>query len=111
MRLRLEGVPEEDQEVHLAAGDEGAELHVATERPALQLLDADPERLFDHGPGRPGGDQHVPPEERPVVGRPLDQVVLLVVVGDESDLLAGLDDLLHVHPPAGHSIGSCSSVT
>ena len=57
--LRLERVPEEDEEVDVARGDHRAELLVAAERPALQLDDPDPELVLEQRAGRPRRDQVV----------------------------------------------------
>ena len=49
--LRLERIPEEDEEVDLALGDQRAQLLVAAERPALQLLDGLAELPLEERPG------------------------------------------------------------
>ncbi|OHD75369.1 MAG: hypothetical protein A2V99_00915 [Spirochaetes bacterium RBG_16_67_19] len=46
MRLRLQGVPEEDQEIDSIADNPGADLLVASQGPALQLGDLKARFLF-----------------------------------------------------------------
>ena len=61
----------------------------------LQFDDADPELVLEEGARGPRSDQIVFLEESRVVTRPLDQVALLVVVGDEPDGRARADRLVH----------------
>ena len=77
--------------------------------PDLELLDPDPERVLEQRAGRAGGHEIVALEQDPVVARPLDQVALLVVVGDQPNSLASADRFhrsvpcLRHRPPNGES--------
>ena len=95
MGLRLERVPEEDEEVDLALGDERAELLVAAERAALELADRRLELGLEQRAGRPGRDEAMGDQHLAVVVAPLDEVGLLVVVGHEADRLGQLDHGVH----------------
>jgi hypothetical protein len=87
MRLRAHRVPEEDQHVELAEGDERADLLVAAERAALEAGDRQVECFAQQPAGGAGSVQGVPGEQVPVVLGPLEEVVLLAVVGDQGDAL------------------------
>ena len=107
--------PEEDQQVDVPLGDPRADLLVAAEQAGLETGHPDVELVGQHAPGRAGGEQVVPGEHVPVVARPLQQTLLLVVVRDQRDTPApgpagvraaglGGTDFLGRHPsslPAG----------
>jgi hypothetical protein len=46
MWLSLERIPEKDEQIELALGDHRANLLVATQRPAVQLMDAHTQLLL-----------------------------------------------------------------
>jgi hypothetical protein len=83
VRLRLEGVPEEDEGVEAALGDPSADLEVSTQRARAQPLHVQPEVAVQPQPRGPRRDQLALDEQLQVVGRPLQQVVLAMVVGDQ----------------------------
>ncbi len=85
VRLRLERVPEEDQDVDLALRDLGADLLVAAERAALQAGDRQPELVAEQRAGGAGGAEVVLGQQRAVEPGPLREVRLLVVVRDQGD--------------------------
>jgi hypothetical protein len=87
MRLCAQRVPEEDQHVELAQGDERADLLVAAERAAQEAGDRQLERLAQQPAGGTSGVQGVAGEQVSVVLGPLEQIVLLAVVGDQGDAL------------------------
>jgi len=64
MRVRLEWIPEEDQQLDLALRDLGADLLVASQRPALQLVDGKSDLFFEQLASRAGGKQLVLRQER-----------------------------------------------
>ena len=88
MRMRLEGIPEEDHEVDPAFHDRRAHLLVPAERTAHEAADAKIELGGEEGTGGTGGVEIVLAQGSAVVPRPLEQVSLAVVVRDERDLLA-----------------------
>jgi hypothetical protein len=90
VRLRFERIPEEHQEVDLSVGDQRAELLVTAKRPALQLEDADAQRVLEERPSRAGADQIVAREQALVVLRPFDQVGLLLSCATRPILFRGL---------------------
>jgi len=90
VRLRLERVPEEDQHVELALGDERPELLVAAERPGEQTVHRQPEPVVDELAGGPGAEELVSREGSLVEAGPVEEVLLLVVVRDERDALLDL---------------------
>jgi hypothetical protein len=83
--LGLERIPEEDQTIDLAFGDAGADLLVAAERAALKFVDRQPELLLEQMAGGAGREELVGGEEIDVESGPLEQLELLVVVGDQGD--------------------------
>ena len=87
MRLGLERVPEEDQHVDHAVGDHGADLEIAAQRPRLELLHGEVQIPDEQQSGRTCGNEVVRLEHASVVPGPFDQVLFLVVVGDEPDAL------------------------
>jgi hypothetical protein len=85
--LAKDRVPEEDQEVDLALTDLPADLRVAPQRSALEQDDVQSELVPQQAAARGGRVQLVTGEKPAVEGRPLQQVLLLVVVGDQRDPL------------------------
>jgi hypothetical protein len=92
VRLHLERIPEEDQQIELTLSDHRPDLLVAAEWPALQFVDAHPQLTLEERPGGPGGIQVMLSQERTVVSRPFQEILLLVVVRDQGDPFL----LLHV---------------
>src|SRR4051812_49684244 len=88
MRVRLERVPEENDEIDAALGDRRTHLLIATEGAAEEAMDSEAELARELGPGRPGGVQLVLREGATVVARPLEHVGLAVVMRDQRELLA-----------------------
>ena len=66
------------------------ELLVAAQRAGEQPLDVEPEPVVDELPGGPGPEELVAGERALVEAGPVEQVLLLVVVGHERDALADL---------------------
>jgi hypothetical protein len=83
--LRLERVPEEDEHVDRALDDLGADLQVAAERAARNPLHRELEAVVEQAARRAGGDEPVAHQRVDVEPRPLEQVLLAVVVRDEGD--------------------------
>src|SRR5262245_63150441 len=101
MRMRLERIPEEDDEVDPALGDAGPDLLVAAQGAAQVEIHLEPQLGFEQVAGRARGEQLVALERAAIVASPLQEIVLAIVVGDESDALslvhrdaAGQHDLL-----------------
>jgi hypothetical protein len=84
--LRLERIPEEHEQINLSRRDHGAELLIPTERPAVQARDRQVELITQESTGRAGRHEFVTGEHVAVEASPLEQVRLLVVVGDERDV-------------------------
>lgn len=89
MRLGLEGVPEEDQDVDAALGDPGADLLVAADRAAEEPGDRQAELELQQAAGGAGGVDRVVVQGFQVVLGPAEQVGLLVVVRYEGDVSSG----------------------
>jgi hypothetical protein len=89
VRLGLERVPEEDQDVDAALGDPGADLLVAADRPTEEPGDRQAELEFQQGTGGSGGVQRVSVQCLQVVLGPAEQVRLLVVVRDQGYVSSG----------------------
>ena len=104
VRVRFEGVPEEDEEVELSLGDERAELLVAPHRSGQQPVHLQPEPAVDELSGGPGAVELMAGEGAQVEAGPLEQVLLLVVVGHERDALAGLHGGGHGLRFHGHAV-------
>ena len=96
MRLRLERVPEEDQDVEIALADARSHLLVTAQRSALEACDIEAGARRDQGSGGAGGEQLVLAQHISVELHPLEQVLLPAVVRDQHDLL----HVLHLH--SGH---------
>jgi hypothetical protein len=94
--LRLERIPEEDQEVDRAVGDHRPDLEVAAQRPGLQQAHRQVKFALEHDTGRPRGDQVVFGEHASVEPGPFDQVLLLVVVGNQADPFAWFEVKSHI---------------
>jgi hypothetical protein len=87
MRLGLQPIPEEDQEVDLPADDPGVDLLVAAERTALLSADRETEGSLEDRSGGARGMHLVAREQFAIERGPFEQVTLLVVVRDQRDLL------------------------
>src|ERR1022692_897204 len=87
MGLRLEGIPEEDQEIDVSIHDLGADLLVPAQRSALELDDVKAQLLFQQRAGGAGGVYLVMRQKVPVEFRPFDQIALFAVVRHQGDLL------------------------
>src|SRR5664280_2383319 len=114
VRLRLERVPEKDHEVDGALRDLRADLQVAAEGAALQLGDRHFQFALEKRAGGAGREQLVTGEQDTVELRPLQQRLLLVVVGDERDplLRPHCDGLvLHSPPPCPSASSSSASAS
>lgn len=85
MRLRLERIPEEDQDVEPPLRDHRPELQIPTQRPRLEALDWQAELLAQQAAGRARGEKLVLLEKRLVVASPLDDLLLLVIVRHQRD--------------------------
>src|SRR6185312_7901235 len=80
-----EGILEEDQRIEPPLGDHRAELRIAAERPALQKRDREVRPLRDAAARGAGGVELMPGERVAVGERPLDHLLLLVVMRDKPD--------------------------
>src|SRR6516162_759253 len=87
MRLGLQGIPEEDQEVDLPFHDLAADLLVAPERTALQGHDVEPQRLAKETARRSSCVELMSRQQLPVEPRPLQELLLLVVVCNQRETL------------------------
>src|SRR5687768_17919337 len=87
MRVRVERIPEKDHEVDATLGDAGAHLLIAAQRATEESGDVEIELGAQNFAGRARGKELVTGECPSVVARPLEQVVLAIVVGDEGDAL------------------------
>jgi hypothetical protein len=104
VRLRLQRIPEEDQQVDVSLGDPRADLLVAAERAALEAGDIEAKLVGEHPPGRVSGEQAMPGERPLVVACPRAQVFLFVVVRYQGDTPAsGRDSFPAVVFPDGLS--------
>ncbi len=102
MRLGLQGVPEEHQEVDPALGDRGADLLVTAQRSAEEAVDGQAELGGQQRARRPGCVKLMGAQRLNVEPRPLEHVRLAVVVRDQRDPLATrhqLNDITHRPPP------------
>jgi hypothetical protein len=70
VRVRLERIPEEDQQVDLALRDLRADLLVASQRPALQHVDGKSDLFFEQPASRAGGKQLVLRQDVPIEACP-----------------------------------------
>ena len=85
VRLGLQGIPEEDDNVDLPFGDFCADLLIAAERARKVTFDLQP-RCLGNEFGRRARTAKVESGKRFLIGdRPLDDFVFLVVVRDERD--------------------------
>src|SRR5918996_1498908 len=94
-------VPEEDHGMDLAAGDRGADLQVAALRPAGLQLDGQTEMLADEAAGRTGGHEMDTREDLQVRRYQIEEVVLLLVVGDQRHGGASRARSVPRHPEEG----------
>jgi hypothetical protein len=92
VRLRFERVPEEHEDVDQILRDLRADLLVPTHRPAEETGNGQPELIFKEGSRRTGGVESVFSQGLPVVLGPAQQLYLLVVVCDQSDVSVRLGD-------------------
>src|ERR1700683_342137 len=87
MRLWAHRVPEEDEHVKVAGGDQRADLLVTAEWPALEAGDGQVHSVAQHLAGRAGRIQDVTGEDVTVVLGPLEEVTFPVVVRYQGDVL------------------------
>jgi hypothetical protein len=87
VRLRAHRVPEEDQHVEAAGGDQGADLLVTAQWSALKAGDWQVELPAEQPARRTGRVEVVVGEDVAVVFGPLEEVTFPVVVGDDGDAL------------------------
>src|SRR5262249_52532289 len=85
VRMRLQRIPQEHQQVDLALGDAGADLLVAAVRAAAEAGDRQPELLLQEVAGGGRREQLVTGQQVQVVPGPLEHVPLLVVVRDHGN--------------------------
>ena len=69
-------------------GDEGTDLLIAAQRAAQESPYRDLQLVADQAAGRPGGINMVGGKYLTIVGGPLQQVCLLVVVGYQHDVIS-----------------------
>src|SRR5260221_3031854 len=94
VRVRLQWVPEENEEIDLTLGDLRPDLLIAAQWSALQLVDVDSQLMFEQLATGSGGVQNVLSEQLSIIGCPLQEILLLVVVRDEGDALLLSNGLL-----------------
>src|SRR5262249_52754857 len=82
VRLRLQRVPEEHQQVDLAVRDPGADLLVAAQPAAAEADDGQAEILVEQAPGGTGGVQAVPGEDAAGEAGPLPEGLFPAAVCD-----------------------------
>jgi hypothetical protein len=85
--LRAHRVPEEDEHVQVAGGNQRADLLVTAERPALKAGDGQVQAVAEQAAGRAGRVEDMVGEDVTVVLGPLEQVAFPVVVRDQGDVL------------------------
>jgi len=85
MRMRLQPIPEEHQQIDLALGDAGADLLVAAVRAAPEADDRQPELLLQQVTGRGRRGQLVTGQQIQVLLGPLQHVPLPIVVRNQGD--------------------------
>src|SRR5258708_1434299 len=103
MRVRLEWIPEEDQQLDLALRDLGADLLVASQRPALQLVDGKSDLFLKQLASRAGGKQLVLCQDVPIEACPLQEILLLIIMRHEGDAFLLSHPLPPFHRLAWHS--------
>jgi hypothetical protein len=81
-------IPEEDDHVDTSLGDGRPDLLITAERPGEEPVHGEPQLVRNHRPGRARAEEVVTRQGVAVETRPLEHVRLLVVVGDEHDLLS-----------------------
>ena len=85
MRMRLQRIPQEHQQVDLALGDAGADLLVTAVRPAAEAGHRQAELLLEEMTRRGRCEQLVTGQPVEVVLGPLEHVLLLIVVRDQGN--------------------------
>ena len=117
VRLRLERIPEEAQDVDRAIDDPGADLLIPAEGTAAEGRYGETQLVPEETPGVPGRVKGVPSEQVAVERRSVQQIPFLVVVGDQGDAL-DVGHLAshcgcHVHPSAASRLSRpcCASTT
>ena len=96
-------IPEEDQQLDLALRDLGADLLVASQRPALQLVDGKSDLFFEQLASRAGGKQLVLRQDVPIEACPLQEILLLIIMRHEGDAFLLSHPLPPFHRLAWHS--------
>lgn len=87
MRLRLERIPEENQQVNRAIGDVGPYLDIPSEWPAFLQRDGQPRGIGEHFPGGSCGEQDMLVERTAIEFYPGKQVWLAGIMGDQGNAL------------------------
>src|SRR5262245_50999515 len=87
--MRRERVPEKNDEVDPAFGDAGANLLIAAERTASEPRHAQAGFFGDQATGCSGAVELVAAQRAAIVFRPLEDVLLEVVMRDKGDAFTG----------------------
>jgi drug/metabolite transporter (DMT)-like permease len=98
VRLRLQGIPEEDQEVDPPLGDRGADLLIAAERTAEEPVHFKTKLTREQRTGRPGRVQLVGRQRVAIEPGPFEHFRFAIVVRDQRDALPArhqFHDLTH----------------
>src|SRR5258708_19055091 len=103
MRVRLKWIPEEDQQLNLALRDLGADLLVASQWPALQLVDGKSDLFLEQLASRAGGKQLMLRQDVPIEACPLQEILLLIIMRHEGDAFLLSHPLPPFHRLAWHS--------
>jgi len=91
MRLLLERIPKEDEEIDFTVDDLGPDLLITTEWSALEFGDGKIQFALQQHTRGTGGEKFVVGQEIPVEQCPFDQVSLLVIVGHQRDFFMPSD--------------------
>ena len=100
MRLRLQRVPEEDQKIDFVVDDLRADLLIAAQRAALEIIDFQAQLLFQSYARPPGGVDFMVGEQIVVEFGPFQQVALLFIMRYQGNLLIRNHDNLLVRHTA-----------
>jgi hypothetical protein len=90
VRMRLERIREKDDEINSSLDDRGADLLIATERSAGEASDIETELGREDRARRAGREEIVVQKNASVAANPVEEIVLAVIVSDQSDVLSGV---------------------
>jgi hypothetical protein len=90
VRMRLERIREKDDEIDSSLDDRGADLLIATERSAGEASDIETKLRSEDRARRAGCEEIVVQKNASVAANPVEEIVLAVIVSDQSDVLSGV---------------------